>query len=65
MALFLYNLLKQDMDTAAEWGAKAIDQRDPNTIGIPLNRQELQTSGHWPALARMLNLPEGQAGVAT
>jgi hypothetical protein len=67
MGLYLYNLLKQDMEKAAEWAAKAIDQRDPNTLpGIcGPNRKDLQASGQWPELARMLNLPEGLTGLST
>ena len=48
-------LVRLQFDQAAEWTAKAIDQRDPRVmILLPYMR----TSSRWPALAKMLNLPE-------
>jgi tetratricopeptide (TPR) repeat protein len=62
MGLFVFNLVRSEMDEAAEWAAKAIEQRDPNTLpGVcGPNRKDLQASGHWPALVRLLNLPEAR-----
>ena len=50
-----YHLVRLEFDQAAEWTAKAIEQRDPRVmILLPYMR----TSSRWPALAKMLNLPE-------
>ena len=50
-----YHLVRLEFDQAADWTAKAIEQRDPRVmILLPYMR----TSSRWPALAKMLNLPE-------
>lgn len=67
LGLYLYNFLKADMEKAAEWAAKAIDQRDPNTLPAICgpNRMLLEASGHWRALARMLSLPEVDMAISS
>ena len=54
MAMF-YALCGQ-VDQAAEWVERAIDDRFPRLVAIfgPL----LRSSRRWPAIARMMNLPE-------
>ncbi len=50
-----YHLVCLEYDQAADWTAKAIEQRDPRVAHfLPYMR----TSSRWPALARMMNLPE-------
>jgi serine/threonine-protein kinase len=53
-------LFRQDVEQAAYWARKGIEQRD---IDIPMMLRHpgvdsLRTSSHWPALARMMNLPD-------
>lgn len=38
------------------WTRKALEQRDALLV---LTVQRLRSSPHWPALAKMMNLPEG------
>jgi serine/threonine-protein kinase len=57
--MVLYHLIRSDIDAAAEWIERAIEQRDLMTIiqiRAPL-AQPLRSSAHWPALAGRLNLP--------
>ena len=50
-----YHLVRLEFDQAAEWTAKAIEERDP---GVLMLLPYMRTSSRWPALAKMLNLPE-------
>jgi TolB-like protein/Tfp pilus assembly protein PilF len=55
-----YWLLCSDIDQVAYWVQKTIEQRSPNILAalrLPLT-EELRSSSRWPALARMMNLPE-------
>jgi hypothetical protein len=55
-----FHLVRGENDMAAGWFAKAIEQRDTRTPWI-LHRMfgnQLTSSSYWPALARMMNLPE-------
>jgi tetratricopeptide (TPR) repeat protein len=45
-----------ELDKAAEWIEQAIEQRNPGAIGAAFSL--FRSSSRWPALARMLNLPE-------
>jgi serine/threonine-protein kinase len=59
-ALALYHLLCGEVDKAADWTGKAIEQRDPLmmvTLRGPLGKA-LRSSPRWPALARLMNLPD-------
>ena len=58
-----HNVLLQ-FDKCADWLERAIEQRDPNVLPATCgpNRQPLIAAGRWPALARMLNLPETATG---
>ncbi|MEO8025928.1 MAG: protein kinase [Bryobacteraceae bacterium] len=58
MALALFHAMTGDVDQAADWFEKAIEQCDPSVVGylrIPLMKS-LVTSPRWPAIARKLNL---------
>jgi hypothetical protein len=54
-ALATYYFLCGEMDLAAEWAGKSVEQRDP---GIPalLALAPFRSSARWPALARAMNL---------
>ncbi len=50
-----YHLVRLEFDQAADWTAKAIKERDLRVVNfLPYMR----TSSRWPALAKMLNLPD-------
>jgi len=56
----LYHLLSSEIDAAADWYEKMIEQREPFAIifaRAPVCK-ELRESPRWPRLARMMNLPE-------
>jgi TolB-like protein/predicted Ser/Thr protein kinase len=56
----LYHLLVGDLDAAAFWFQKSIEQREPFAVVYspwPILKP-LRESLHWPALAKMMNLPE-------
>jgi TolB-like protein len=52
----VFHALCGEFDPAADWTERAIDERYPPLVSIlgPL----LRSSSRWPALARMMNLPE-------
>ena len=57
-SLFFYTF-SGDLDRAAEWCEKAIEERSPSlTLGLegPV-LHPLRTSSHWPRLAKLMNLP--------
>jgi len=54
-----YHLLCSEIDLAADWAEKAIEQRDPALhafLRFPYAKELLESS-RWPALAKMTNLP--------
>lgn len=55
VGLALYHSMCAEMATAADWAARAIEQRFPPVVHIlgPL----MCNTASWPALARMMNLP--------
>jgi eukaryotic-like serine/threonine-protein kinase len=61
----IFHALCGEFDQAAEWVERAIEDRYPRLVAIlgPL----LRSSPRWPALARLMNLPEQpmRAGVIT
>ena len=60
VGMLVYYLLSSETDMAADWYVKAIEQREFYTViyaRTPITRP-LRQSRHWPALARMMNLPE-------
>ena len=55
----VYHLLCGDIDTAADWVEKAIDQRDQSMVyylRFVISRP-LRASHRWTTIARMINLP--------
>jgi len=59
LGLVFFHLLSNDLNGAAEWLRKAIEQRVSVLFlysFFPLV-EPLRASTHWPALARMMNLP--------
>ena len=60
MGMALYHLMCSEMDSAADWIEKAIEQRAPSLLILlrhPLLKP-LRSSPRWPGLMRMMNLPE-------
>ena len=55
----VYHLLCGDIDTAADWVEKSIDERDHSMMFYLrfVVCQPLRASHRWPKIARMLNLP--------
>jgi Tfp pilus assembly protein PilF len=53
-----YYLVCSDVEQAADWAEKAIEQRDPTVRFLPLLplTKDLRRSSRWPTLARMMNL---------
>jgi serine/threonine-protein kinase len=60
LGMAVFHQVRSEFDTAAEWAQKAIEQRDLNILPATCgpNRKHYVEAGRWPALARMLNLPE-------
>jgi hypothetical protein len=59
VGMLVYHLLLSDTDAMAEWYEKAIKDRELFAIlyaQTPIIKP-LRESRHWPALARMMNLP--------
>jgi len=54
--LALYYLLCEEMDRAAEWWEKVIEQRHP--LASIYGSIFFRSTSRWPALARLMNLPE-------
>jgi hypothetical protein len=55
----IYHLLSGDLDAAADWTQKAIDQRHPAVFFfVHVTAKALRSSPRWPALASMMNLRE-------
>jgi len=58
--LAIFHLICGEVEKAADWTEKAIEQRDPlmNVIlRLPVGKA-LRSSARWPGLAKMMNLPE-------
>jgi hypothetical protein len=56
-----YHLLCSEIDAAADWYEKAIQERDPFAVvfaSVPYGKG-LRESQRWPKLAKMMNLREG------
>jgi len=62
LGFYLFHLIRSEIDKAADWAEKAIEERDPNSLPATCgaNKKFLESAGRWPAIARMLNL--SQAG---
>jgi hypothetical protein len=60
LGLAIYHLFCGDVETAADWMERAIEQRVPHAAVhrlVPIYAA-LLASPRWPRLARMMNLPE-------
>jgi len=54
-----YHLLCSEIERAAEWAEKLIEQREPMLLFLvmfPLGK-DLRRNSRWPALSKILNLP--------
>jgi eukaryotic-like serine/threonine-protein kinase len=60
VGLFNYHMVRGEMDVAAKWFEKVIEQRDTRAPSILpfLFGQRLVSSPYWPKLAKLMNLPE-------
>jgi hypothetical protein len=58
-----YHIVRSEIDLAADWFVKLIEQRDTRTAWIVphIFGEVLTSSPRWPALARMMNLPANVA----
>jgi eukaryotic-like serine/threonine-protein kinase len=57
-AFLTYFLARGDIDRAAEWAAKAIEQRWPQIMFmLRMFASDLKQSARWPELMKMVNLP--------
>ena len=56
----LYHLSCSEIDQAASWYERMIQQREPFATIFASDSvlKPLRASGHWPKLARLMNLPE-------
>ena len=57
--LATFHLLCSDIDRAADWVEKAIEERDPSillSLRLPY-AYSLRSSRHWPKLTKLMNLP--------
>ena len=59
LGFFWYHLLRSEIEVAADYYAKMIQQRDSEATLLASARllQPLRSSPRWPALAKMMNLP--------
>jgi Tetratricopeptide repeat len=58
----IYHLMREEIDEAAQWGRKALEQRDPRlTTIIALlrspSRNVIRSNGNWSSLTRSLRVP--------
>ena len=55
-----YHLICSEIEQAADWAEKAMEQREPWVIFLLMlpHAKALRQSSRWPALAKMMNLPE-------
>jgi len=58
--MILYHLIRSEIDAAADWYEKAIEQRDPIAIPWITNPlcAPLRASPRWAKIAKMMNLQE-------
>ena len=64
LGFLIFHSVQLEYDKCADWAEKAIEQRDPNVLPATSgpNRKPLIATGRWPALARLLKLPETATG---
>jgi hypothetical protein len=58
LGLALYYALCGETDKAADWLQKSIEQRYPSNLTYYCFRPFLRSGPRWPALAKLMNLPE-------
>ncbi len=61
VAFAIFHLLCGEVEKAAEWTERALEQKHPLVSMLllaPPWKPLLQTSSHWPKLAKVMNLPE-------
>jgi Tfp pilus assembly protein PilF len=58
--LAIFHILCGEVEKVADWAGKAIEQRDPLMLLFLRHpfAKALRSSARWPALAKMMNLPE-------
>jgi hypothetical protein len=58
MGMALYHLLSGELDAAADWYERSIEQRDPFALVFAATEltQELRQTHRWPKVARLMNL---------
>lgn len=56
-----------DLDVAADWCERAIEERDPSILVFLQGKtgEPLRASSHWPRLAALMNLPAAEKTLAT
>ena len=60
LALATFNLYNANLDAAADWAERAIEERHPAIFFfLRVHAPALQSSPRWPALSKLLNLPDG------
>jgi serine/threonine-protein kinase len=59
MGMAMFHALCGELDQAADWTERAIEDRYPRLV--PILGPFLRSSPRWPALARMMNLPESSS----
>ena len=52
----LFSIVLGDVDGAMDWFEKAVEQRHP--VAVLLLLRQIRSSSRWPALAKLMNLPE-------
>jgi TolB-like protein/DNA-binding winged helix-turn-helix (wHTH) protein len=62
LGLLVYSVMCSEIEQAANWAWKVLEQRDPRLIFIVMlmrspSRSLLRSSGGWPALAARLDIP--------
>jgi len=59
IGLAVHYLLRGEIDQAADWIARAVDQRYPGILFfVHIIGGALRESPHWPRLAAMMKLPD-------
>jgi hypothetical protein len=67
IGLAQFHMICSDIDLAADWFEKAIEERD-STVAISLQNssgEALRASPRWPRLVALMNLSEAAATFAT
>jgi eukaryotic-like serine/threonine-protein kinase len=59
IGMVVYHMLRSELDAAADWYEKSIEQREPFAVMYARTAfaAPLRASARWPSLAKMMNLP--------